>query len=99
MDKYFVIIFNIILIIVFSFNICFLLYRYYRDISLEQVSWEGQEDNKNKDFSESSNDPVIWDQINIIRNKFYTNFILVELSLIVFFLFWGIVIFYKIPIV
>ena len=68
-------------------------------MALEQTSWEGQEDSKNKDYMETGSDPIIWDQINIIRRKFYINFFLVEFSLFVFFIFWGLVIFYKIPIV
>lgn len=88
--------FNVILGLIFLINLIYLLYRYYRDITLEQVSWMGQESRTNKDVSETSEDPVIWDQINLIRKKFYINFILVELSLISIFIFWGIVIFYKI---
>lgn len=99
MNLTFIIIFNLILIILFSLNVSFLIFRYYRDITLEETSWIGQVYKKNKDYSETDNDPVIQDQIKIIRQKFYLNFILVEISLITFFTFWCIMLFYKIPIV
>ncbi len=74
-----------------------MLFMFYRDIQLEQASYVGQESDGKKDYLEGSVEPIILDQLRVIREKYYLNFIFVEVSAILFFAFWCIVMFYKIP--
>jgi hypothetical protein len=94
----FVIFFNILTGAIFIINLIYMLIKFYRNIQLEQASYIGQESNSKKDYMEASVEPIILDQLRILRTKYYISFILAETSLIIFFVFWCIVLFYKIPI-
>lgn len=98
MNLVYVIVFNLVFGALLLINLIYMLFKFFRDISLEQTSYVGQEDTKNKDYSETFCDPVIHEQMGLVRKKFYINFILVEISLITLFIFWGIIFFYKLPI-
>ena len=97
MDLILVIILNILVVGIFAINLTYMLIKFYRNIQLEQASYVGQESDSKKDYHEASVEPIILDQLRVIRTRYYLNFILVETSLILFFVFWGMILFYKIP--
>ena len=98
MNLFTLIIVNLIFGLIFIINFAYLIYKLFIDVQLDQTSYVGQELKSNKDYTETSVDPVIHDQLNLLRTKFQINFLLVELSAIILFVFWGIILFYKISI-
>lgn len=67
--------------------------------AIEHMMVEEKQYKSEKEEVQDSSFEVLFDQLNIIRRKFWHSFYILEFSLITYFVFWGLLFFEKVKVV
>jgi len=88
MDMFLIMVISVINVLAISVSLTFFLIKGYEHIILERIIHVANKNNENLD-----SEPLIREQMNSILKKFNISFIILEIALIFYFIFWAILLY------